>query len=109
MGWIRRSTSAIDIESLSNISMREIVMSECSIIGIDLAKNHFHVHGANRRGRELLVENYQEQALKLHPQAEAMSHSNGSLLRCTFLGSQVSQHGTRSCTDCSSVKAICEG
>ena len=28
-------------------------MSECSIIGIDLAKNHFHVHGANRRGREL--------------------------------------------------------
>src|SRR3974377_2563854 len=51
MGWTpRRRHRCAKVEVLST-TLREASVSEVSIIGLDIAKHVFHVHGADERGR----------------------------------------------------------
>ena len=71
-------------------------MLEITTVGLDLAKNVFQAHGADASGRVVLAPEAATRsgAGVLQP-AAALPGRDGSLRRCSFLGSRAGPFGPR--------------
>lgn len=66
-------------------------MSEITTVGLDLAKNVFHVHGADGSGRAVLRKKLRRgQVLAFFQAVTALRRGDGSLRRRPFLGPRFS-------------------
>jgi len=71
-------------------------MSEIFMVGLDLAKNVFQVHGADGGGRAVLRKNLRRaQVLEFFQPAASLRCRDGSLRRRSFPGTRDRQAGPR--------------
>lgn len=68
-------------------------MSEIITVGLDLAKNVFHAHGADGSGRAVLRKKLRQHQVLAFSASCAQRGGNRSLWRCPFLGPRERQAG----------------